>query len=309
MPAVGELSFRTAGLEGTMLADGRRHGVTRLVHRPSGVELTGGPGPLLALYRILCRDGWLGEAREMRHAVEAGDDGLRLVWEPRALHLARLEAYFQVRSDDALDLEVTVTGCAAYEAYEVFLSNYFHPALRSGGYVRPSGEPPEAQCAGMVQIEPEAHPVFRNLYVTLPRDEAAAHLFTDGRWQRGRHWTRFLPARYYSRPMGYYRHQAANVDVLIMGLEADVPAVSMAYAPGDFGPDHVSDHHSLYFSLWGRDLRPGARWCTKLRLVVGAWGGDPNEHLRHWQAFAAEAAATGRCGAQPVTDVSGIFSG
>ncbi len=40
--------------------------------------------------------------------------------------------------------------------------------------------------------------------IGTPCNEAAAHCLTDGRWQRGRHFTRFLGARYCALPLGFY---------------------------------------------------------------------------------------------------------
>ncbi len=303
-PDLGELRFITGDLEGTFIADGLHHGVTHLVHRPTGVVLAR-PGPLLNVYRLLCRDGWLGEARATRHVVQRVPDGLRLVWAARPAHLAHLEATLRLQADNALDMEIEVTGHAAYEDYEVFLSNYFDHSLQSGGYVVPVPEDPEAKEGRPIQLEPKAHPVYRGLYVTLPRDSHAAQMFWDGRWHRGRNWAEFMPARPYALPLGYYRDSASGVDALVMGLRADLAAVSIAYHPGDAGPDNVSNHHSLYLSLWGQNLRPGVHWRTAVRLVAGRWNGDPDAHRAQWDAFATS--STVRTGSFPVDNASPVF--
>ncbi len=69
-----------------------------------------------------------------------------------------------------------------------------------------------------------------------------------------------------------------------MGLPRDVFAVSMAYATAD-PPDRVGQHNSLYLSLFGRDLHPGERWQTVVRLVVGPFGQDPEQHRALYAAF------------------------
>jgi hypothetical protein len=284
----GVLHFRTGGVEGSFLADGRRHGLVRLVHAPTGTSVTG--GPLLALYRLLCRGGWMGEAREMPHAVFPRADGVELRWRPSVTHQAALCARLRVRPEAALDLEVGVVGHAFYPGYEVFVSNYLNPVFRPSGYVLPlPGESVDAP--GAVRVSPVLSPLYRGMYVSLPRDEAAAHLFTDGRWQRGRHHTRFLPARYYARPLVVACQPETGVDALLVGLDADVAAVSMAYAGLDGEEDEVARHHSLYVSLWGRDLSPGAAWRTVVRLQVGQWGGEATAHLRVCDGFAADQGA------------------
>jgi hypothetical protein len=282
----GTFSFRTQGMEGVLAADGVRHGVLQLTERQSGFSVTG--GPLLAVYRLLARGAWMGEAREMPHRVEGLPDGLRLTWPPRLVHQVHLTATFRVveaAGVDALDLELDAVGHAAYDGYEVFVSNYFAPGLRTGAYVRAvAGEPSDE---GLVRVEPLAHPAFRGMYLAFPRDDAASALYTDGRWQAGRHRTRFAPLRPWGLPVAVARFPEPGVDVLIMGLPEDVAGVCMAYAAPPGEDDEVAAHRSLYLSCWGRDLRPGIRWRTVVRLAVGRWHGDPRAHREAWSLFLA----------------------
>lgn len=277
----GELRFETELLRGTLRADGSRHAITELIYRPTDTRVD--RGMLLALYRLLSRSAWMGEARVMSHTVTPTEDGIELVWAPGLAHQARLSARFAIREPACVDCIIDVVGCAYYPDYEVFVSNYFASTLRSGGYVRPvPGEGDES----VVQVQPEANPVFREMYVAFPRDEPAAHLITDGRWQRGRHFTRFLPARYYGLPLGFYSQREGPVDVLVMGLPRDTFAVSMAYATDD-PADRVGQHNSLYLSLFGRDLHPGERWQTAVRLAVGDFNRDPRQHRAQYDEFVA----------------------
>ena len=303
-PAQRELRFQTPEFAGTLRGDGSHHGITRLTHTPSATPLVGSAGPLLGIYRLLCRDGWMGEAREMQHTVETSNtnSGLRLVWHPRPLHQARLTAVFILRPPNAVDLQIEVVGCGTYEAYEVFVANYFHALLRPGVY---AVDEEHGRATGMERIEPEANPVYKGLYVTFPRDEAAAHMFTDGRWRRGRHAARFLATRQYALPLGYYRREENGVDVLLMGLRDHVAGVSMAYATDTVPPDDIASHHSLYFSLWGQNLRPGTVLRTVVRLAVGTWGGDPEAHRAQWETFAEQ--YVGALGSGEVEETGDLF--
>jgi hypothetical protein len=277
----GQLHFETEVLQGVLCADGTRQAITELIYRPAGTRIQ--RDMLLAVYRLLSRSGWMGEARSMPHVARPVEEGVEVLWAPSLAHHAQLRARFIIQEPGHIDCLLDVLGHTYYPDYEVFLSNYFAPEFRSGGYVHPgrseaSGEP--------VQILPEAAPVYREMYVAFPRDEQAAHLITDGRWQRGRHFTRFLPARYYAVPLGFYAHRRSALDVLVMGLPRDVFAVSMAYATDD-PADTVGRHNSLYLSLFGRDLHPGERWHTVFRLSVGEFNRERAEHLAQYRRFVA----------------------
>jgi hypothetical protein len=277
----GVLRFETELLAGVIRADGTHHGVADLVYRPTGVRID--QGIALALYRLLCRDGWMGEAREMGHVAVPTEDGVEVRWEPCLAHQVRLQARFVIREPGLIDCIIDVTGKSFYRDYELFLSSYFTSQFRPGVYLQPvHGE----DLSGPTQVLPEANPIFREMYLAFPRDERAAHLITDGRWQRGRHWTRFLPARYYGLPLGFYTQREGVVDVLLMGRPSDTFAVNMAYATLD-PIDRVGQHNSLYLSLFGRDLHPGERWQTAVRLVVGTFGRDSATHRAQYEHFLA----------------------
>lgn len=277
--AAGELRFQTEHLQGVLRANGRQQAISELVYRPTGVRID--RDMLVALYRLLARSGWMGEARAMAHTVTLTEDGLELTWAPRLAHQVQLRAQFAIREPASIDCMIDVTGYAYYPAYEVFVSSYFAANFRSGGYVQPRRR---AATALPIQVQPETNPVYQGIYVTFPRDEAAAHLFTDGRWQRGRHFTRFLPARYYGLPLGFYAQEDGPVDAVFMGLPQDTFAVSMAYTTSD-PADSVGQHNSLYLSLFGRDLHPGERWRTAVRLVIGEFNRDVQQHQTQYAAF------------------------
>lgn len=277
----GRLDFQTELLQGTLRADGTRHGIVELIHRPTGARID--RDFVLALYRLLCRSGWMGEAREMSHTVRPTDAGLELTWAPRPAHAVQLSARFAILEPNAIDCTIGVVGHAFYPDYEVFLSNYFAKGLRSGGYLQPTGRDSAIEPE---QIQPVANGLFREMYISFPRDERAANLITDGRWQRGRHFTRFLPARYYGLPIGFYSQGSGPVDVLVMGRPDDTFAVSMAYATDD-PQDAVGQHNSLYLSLFGKDLHPGERWETTVRLVVDDSNRDASRHRAAYADFLA----------------------
>jgi hypothetical protein len=184
-------------------------------------------------------------------------------------------------SDNAIDCTIDVASYAAYADYELMMSAYFAEGFKPGAYIGPGVRGPVAE---IEQVRPVAAPFLRDLYLAFPRDERAANILTDGRWQRGRHLTRFAPVRYYAIPFGFYSHQATGLDILLMSRAEDVFAVSMAYHSDD-PTDDVGQHRSLYLSLFGRDLDPGQRVQTAVRLQLGEWGGDATAHQNQYARF------------------------
>lgn len=275
----GQLQFETTVLRGVLRADGRHHSISELVYKPTDTRVDS--GMMLAPYRLLARSAWMGEARAMPHRVNPTEDGIEIIWDASLNHQVTLGMRITFPDPHLIDTTIDVTGHAFYPDYEVFLSAYFRQGFRSGAYVRPAmGESPTTA----IQLQPEGNPLFREMYLAFPRDEQAAHIITDGRWQRGRHHTRFLPARYYGLPLGFYGQTGGALDVLFMGTPEDVFAVNMAYLAAD-PEDQVGQHNSLYLSLFGRDLHPGERWRTRVRLAFGEYGRDQNAHQQEYQRF------------------------
>jgi hypothetical protein len=137
-----------------------------------------------------------------------------------------------------------------------------------------------------MQLRPQVADVFEGMWPSFPRDEAAAHSLTDGRFQSGRWHFRALGARYYSMPVAFFSDGA--VDVLLMGRPADVAAVTVAYA-ADESMDGVAAHRSFYFSLFGCDLTAGKPVSARVRLVVEALGADAALHEARYREFLADA--------------------
>lgn len=277
--SAGELRFETEMIRGVLRADGRQQSITELIYKPADSRVDS--GMMLAPYRLLSRSAWMGEAREMPHRARPIEDGIEIVWDASLTHQATLGMRITIQEPAHIDTTVSVVGHAFYPDYEVFISAYFREGFRSGAYLAPvSGESPTT----VVQLQPESNPLFREMYLAFPRDERAANIVTDGRWQRGRHHTRFLPARYYGLPLGFYGQRDGPLDVLFMGPPSDVFAVNMAYFTDD-PLDHVGQHNSLYLSLFGRDLHPGERWQTKVRLAFGDYGRDQETHQQEYDRF------------------------
>ncbi len=279
----GELEFQLAELKGVVTANGSRVRVRSLTHKPSQTLIG---DILMTPYRALCRSGWMGELRIMGHTAAPTETGLRVVWRPRLAHLAQVAMDVTPREPNIIDVDFEVVGHQHYPKYEILLSNYFTEHFSGGAYVQPPPYVTERPPMGEF-VRPNNEPIYRDMYVGFPRDEASAHILSDGRWQSGRNWTRFLAARYYAHPVGVYSQVDGPLDALVMGLRDDVFSVSMAYSAIG-GLDRVAKHYSLYLHLFGEDLAPGALWRTRTRLIVGPYERSADVHQKLLQQFESE---------------------
>lgn len=265
-------AFETDLIRGDVIADGERFQVANLIWKPSG--LTVDTGMALAPYRLLARDSWMGEVRQMLHERTISDGGVSVAFGPGFSHQAELRFRVELNRPDAIDVSVDLRPFAAYPNYELLISAYLAYGFRPGAYIGPGVR---GETVDPVQVRPVHSSVYENMYVAFPRDEASAAIISDGRWQRGRHHTRFAPLRYYALPVAFSAHEPSALDVLLMAPPEDVFSVAMAYH-SDNPADDVGQHRSLYLSLFGRDITPGQRIRTAFRLQVGEYNRSPELH-------------------------------
>lgn len=253
------------------------------IEKATGVRI----GELLLPYRLLSRDGWHGEAREMQHRFTPGQNGYEVDWAATIAHPVNLHMAVQASGEGTFDVTVRAEILGSLPDYELFQSWYFDPGYEAGSYVTPLPyETPSAP--GVLQVCPRDGDLYREMYVSFPRDERAAELLCDGRWQRGRHFTRFLPCRYYALPLGFYANRSNGLGIVMMGRREDTFAVNMAYHSDD-PQNSVGCHNSFYLSLLGRDVKAGETVTTRFRMVIGRFGADAGRHLAEWNAWSSAA--------------------
>jgi hypothetical protein len=271
-------NFETEHVTGRFFSDGLALKST-INDRKTGDEV----GEILLPYRLLSRSGWHGEARDMPHTARLLDDGIECEWSPTVSHPSTLRITTRLALPHAIDIEVEVRADATLPDYELFYSCYFRRPMCGGGYVAslPREQP---TVPGWTQVVPQSADFYREMYVAFPRDERAAALICDGRWQRGRHFTRFLPCRYHAAPLGFYWNNTTSLCALLMAPPEDAYSVSMAYQTTE-ERDDVGHHNSLYISLFGRDIHAGETARARLRMVLDRSGCDPTAHHGHYRAF------------------------
>ena len=133
--------FETSELKGSLRAQSPdpqvdiRHGISQLVHKPSGVSIIHPKYSALNLFRLFATHTGLGEPRLFERTVRVEGDTLIVNWGPADEHFASIEARYQVKEPNLIDLTITVCAEATYESYEIFLSNYFDPPLLAHVYL------------------------------------------------------------------------------------------------------------------------------------------------------------------------------
>jgi hypothetical protein len=286
-----ELTFSLSRLSGVLNCDpsashGKSHHFSQVVHKPSGTLVSPDRGGmvkagLLNYFRVLTSGGYLTELRVEKATVVPDKDGITLTWEPTIRRQAKVISRFTFREPNIIDIDLRVETLATYPGFEILLSAYMAAGFESGAYVATQEFGP---------VEPEQirihdQPMIHGVWPFFPRDEAGAHLLTDGRHQKGRFFWRMAIGRRYGMPLAFSSKE--GVDVLLMGRPEDVYAVGATYT-GDAEKDTIARHRSLYLSLFGEDFQPGEGRRTQMRMIIDDLGSDPTKHAKLYEQFLAE---------------------
>jgi hypothetical protein len=289
-PAQNGWHFETEELQGFLRPEGDRHGVKTLVHKPTGIDVVHPRYDVLNLFLLFCTNHTMGTAREKARTVRAEGDTVEVHWPPTDNHRAELTARYQVREPNVIDLTVTVRSRWPYPAYELFLSNYFDPAMQPYVYVQgsPYADPPNQP----QWIAPVVNDVFVGTGLVFPRDQHAARRAVDGRWDRIWALYQWNPQRYYALPLAFQADPERRVAAALMSRPEDCFAVISGYdSPNSHDP--FKDQNPLYLSLFGDDLVVGSERTVRARLQVTALDESLSQPLALYQAFAAESVRSG----------------
>ena len=272
-----DLKFKTAGadaftfdtgtLRGKLVAGPQSQGIISLVDAKTGKELTAGHAEygLFSVYRLLYTNGRWGPAGwEMpKEAKLTADGNLQIAWPPKDDHPVELAAEYRWKAADTLDLEVSAKPAKDAPKFELFLASYFNADCWADVYLKPGyhggGEP--------ALVPANACPLTLGTYLAFPRDRAAAQTFFDERWDKEPHPVQWSITRCMAGPLAVQRDQKDKLSVVLMARPEDCFAIDMPYNMTP--PDGVAGHHSIYFSLFGKDVKAGETVKAHLRLLVG----------------------------------------
>lgn len=279
----GVFAFDTGRLRGRLTAGPKSQGIVSLVDSQTGKELTKGQAAygLLSFYRLLTTDGRFGAAvwDLPKQGRLLPDGSVEIVWPAKDDHPVELTAQYRWSAPDTLDLAVSARPTRDIPKLEVFLGSYFSDAFRAQVYLRPSLHGVGAE--GLVPLE--VNPLIVGTYLSFPRDRRAARLFFDSRWDQPPHPVHWSVTRSMAGPLVVQHDRQTGTTCVLMACPEECFAVNASYHADP--PDRVSAHHSIYHSLFGRDVRAGEAPRARLRLVV-ATGLQPEKVLEVYRAFA-----------------------
>jgi hypothetical protein len=218
-------------------------------------------------YRLLASDARYGEAgwNWASSAALQADGSVEVRWAQDAEHPFDMRAVYRWASSNALDVTTTVTAQKELHRFEVFLASYFDGFPAAFGYAKD----------GFI----EARQPMGD-WLAFHRDDAAAVMIGDGRWQRPPNPVTFKPVALYGGALGMRRDAKTGLAALVMAPPTDCFAVLMPF--GEEG------HRSLYLSLFGRDFKRGESATARSRLVVGHAISDA-EAIRMYEKYLKEA--------------------
>ncbi len=265
----GYFAFNTGVVKGLIRADGKSEGVVELTDLATGTNVVNAaplPG-ILSLYRVFAGAKRFPDARNapLRAELDTSRTALTLVWESAPERPYDLKGRFTLGGTRSLDLTLECTARVALPAFEIFVSSYPTMAQRHFLFLRGTlhqGGRPES-----LLYEPGAAPFLEGCYLAFPRDIEATALIFDGRWRQEPNPVHFAAGRHYAVPLLGSRIPENGVALLLFARSDECFALETTYAR-PAGADSVSSHNSLYMSLGGADLAPGASARFHLRASV-----------------------------------------
>jgi len=267
-PETGAFEFETEIMKGAIQPEGRYHGVERLIHKPTGVEIVHPKYSALNLFFLFSTNLKIGVPRGWERETAVEENALVLKWTPNAEHLGAISARYEIKPPDAIDLTITVSCEGTYPAYELFLSSYFNPSLSPHVYLRPhpySDKPDEPELVAL-----KVNAAFEGTGLVFARDAHAARLCVDGRWARRERempTAQWCPLRYYAFPFAFQADTEQRVAAVLMSTPQDCFAVVTGYDT-DNEKDAFKNQNPLYLSLFGDDLSPGDERTANVRLAL-----------------------------------------
>ncbi|MBN1346308.1 MAG: hypothetical protein JXQ73_26710 [Phycisphaerae bacterium] len=284
----GCFAFDTGVVRGTLRADGKSQGMPTVVDVKTGTELAyggGNPG-ILSYYRLFSKERRWGDPkasdtfRAWPQEAKCLDDGsVRIQWAAKADHPVAVTATYRWVAPGTLDLETTVTPQIDMPEFEIFLSSYFNHDFKNFVYVHAprQGKP--------YFLQPVGSDLVFGTYLAFPRDLKAARMIYDGRWEQGHNPVQWSVTRFLAAPLGMMVDEKTGVTFVQMARPEECFAMEMPYNLTP--PDGVAGHHSMYFSLFGGDVKAGQSAKARFRMVVGR-GIDPRRAVELYEAFVKE---------------------
>ena len=251
----GGYEFDTGVLRGRLHEAGKRLGLTSTMYVPTGTKLNGDYG-ILSYYRIFTTNKRYGHAAwDWPDTSRLLPDGAVLVIWPKADDRPfELAAIYRFRNSSTLDIETIVVADGDLSKFEVFLASYFNEAFPLP-QVYVAADPD----AGGKPSFLTAKKSFGDWQMFL-RNANVLSIVQDGRWQKQPNPVDWKIMPMLAKPIAVRRGSKAVPTAILMAPPGDCFAISTPY--------EGESHYSMYFSLFGRNIKAGSTSRARLRLVV-----------------------------------------
>lgn len=251
----GGYEFDTGILRGRLREAGKGLGLSSAVHVPTGTMLNGAYG-ILSYYRVFTTNkrygtaawGWPGTSKLL------SDGAVQVTWPEGDDRPFEMAAIYRFRDGSTLDVETIVKPGKDLDKFEVFLASYFHEAF------------PLSQVYVAASPEAEGKPAFLTAkksfgnWQMFPRNEDVVPIIRDGRWKKEPNPVDWKIMPRMAMPIALRRGSKAAPMAILMSPRDDCFAIAT--------PCEGESHYSMYFSLFGRDVRAGQTARARLRFVV-----------------------------------------
>jgi hypothetical protein len=265
--AGGEFQFDTGVLRGTLRAGGKSVGLSSVVHIPTGKTVSEGEG-IFSHYRVFTANHRYGPAAwAVPSEATLRDDGsVEAHWPAAENRPFEMWAVYRWSGPSTLDLETRVRPQSDLAGFESFLASYFAEQLGSSTVYVKKGR-------GAFVAAEDSYGQWQ----MSPRDQAALRLIGDGRWKYPPSPVEWAILPELAAPLGVRREGPSGITALVMAPASDCFAVSTPCQSN-------ATHHSLYLSLFGRDIKAGETARARARLVIGTSLGD-REAVKLYKAY------------------------
>ena len=251
----GGYEFDTGILRGRLRQAGKGLGLSSAVHVPTGTMLNGAYG-ILSYYRVFTTNKRYGTAAWSWPCSSKllPDGAVQVTWPEGDDRPFEMTAIYRFRDGSTLDVETIVKPGKDLSKFEVFLASYFHEAF------------PLSQVYVAASAQTEGKPAFLTAkksfgnWQMFPRNNDVVPIIRDGRWKKQPNpvdW-KIMPSM--AMPIALRRGSKTAPTAILMAPRDDCFAIATPY--------QGEGHYSMYFSLFGRDVRAGQTARARLRLVV-----------------------------------------
>ena len=244
----GAFLFDTGVLKGTLRAEGRSIGLLPVTHAPTGAPMARSMG-LFGIYRVFSDGRRYGNGMWdfPSQATTAGDGAVTVRWPPADDRPFELQAVYRCSGPASLDIEISVRPERDLHDFEAFLASYFDERFTSSTVLAKGGRWLAADRDN-------------GAWQMFPRGPEAVSLIRDGRWKIPPNPVDWVVRPEFDEPIAVRRDPASGLAAAIMAPPKDCFAIAT--------PEQEDSHYSLYFSLFGRDVKKGETARARARLLV-----------------------------------------